>query len=319
MGAIAATAIVCQSWRGFNRAATDAKVGRVDRHLKLSPYAVTLFPGIIFSTAYIAFYVVLGLSALALITVDILVTVPSIRMYLMGYMKWVFFALSLSVVRKVCEVLFNTFLIEKATRGHSWVPYRPVCFSFVYPIMVLCNFPLGILSFIYRSIVVFGCVLVYLVRVDISPLPRKIRFLDFGYSSFLAVVVQGNQQYNLIFQAALTALAPTVYDTWVASSTEDDGKKIEEGRVSVSGDSAKASRLRRLRVRNRLWLAVLLSRNPELASLRRREASADVEEKQRTDSELLLGGALTAAISFRAGHKLVSFEDIYSSSDDGGQ
>jgi len=142
---------------------------------------------------------------------------------------------------------------------------RVSAFSFFYALFLIVNAVFSIYAFASRCCQFFVDVAVrgVMFRVDTTVF---VRLGDPVFESFTAVVHCHGSEFNPIFRVACQLLR-----TLPQHVLPDEGAAEQTA-------AAHSLRLRRIRVRNKLWLVFLLARNPSLAKYRKHQLTADLPE-----------------------------------------
>lgn len=135
---------------------------------------------------------------------------------------------------------------------------------FIVPLTLLSGILLASIRF--AAIIILGAY--YVVRVDLSMFPRRLRRFDLGYEMFMASALLQHRHQNPVWNSFVQC----VQHLHVRDQPSD---ATSEGSVQASNTSAASTAMRRKLAKNRWHLAVTLVNNPGL-SLDRRQRPREV-------------------------------------------
>jgi len=229
-------------------------------------FDASCFPGVLFGTVLIAYNgVILVFGSLTFLVLFFL-CIPRVRSWVIdsGILLAIGFA-AIPIAREISRsyLFHHRSCMMDPTTGE---PSRHLAFSIAFLFSTLVNFVLGVLSSVRRFLLAayFGFVSAF--RFDKSPFPGHFQPFDKTYQSFLALCELSHREYSLLYRAAAKV--------FMELYREILGKRPDAQDATTLAESSPQSQQRqviRLRHRNRMWLAVLLSRNPSLRMWRRRD------------------------------------------------
>mmetsp|Transcript_102983 Transcript_102983/g.322004 ORF Transcript_102983/g.322004 Transcript_102983/m.322004 type:complete len:358 (+) Transcript_102983:153-1226(+) len=226
-----------------------------------SPWKATLFPGILISMTFLAYWC----AVIVVFAVGLAITLLAFHVMdnwfsqVLARVGWAILPVAVAVLIKA--YLIQKLLFEKWLCTAGGYIKHPVLFSLCYSVFSVINIIYGLWYSIMRLVSIWTSATKAVVfRVDRHGGPEhQDPGMDPVYSSLLAVAQLTERRYNPIFRIAVLALCPDV------AELSQDVRQVAGEAVDNCVIEARA---RRLRVRNRFWLWVTLVRNPNLAEFR---------------------------------------------------
>jgi len=225
--------------------------------------AVTTFPAII------AFSIVLSwimgfliCSGTGMATTMLLIYRETVWTFVAPYF-WYYFTY-LAVFFLLREVLLNRVLVNQST---GEIVY-PRFFAFVWVVLMVYNFVLGLTIAIFRVLVMLVYTCVCICFVHFSIFPERLMAFDPGYYSLHVTAYTGYARENPIKKAFISLLVPQVNQKYVREDADSDDEP----------DPKCDPKVRKMKAKARFNLALTLWRNPELKQQRLKEKG---EEKVR--------------------------------------
>jgi len=219
----------------------------------------TTFPGMLVAQAVINLFMAtftIFVAIVLVVTPTVLLIIPGTRPLVLG----VLVSLRFPVLAALVKYALKRWVVDRLLVEHGQ-PVYPAAFSALWVMLVLLNFVqapfLGVFRYIYLA-------LVSLVRssyIHTTILSEKYMSLDPGYFAFISLTFTQSSRRNLLRQCFISSLMPQVH----------------RARGEEPQRAASEQRARRLRMRNKLWLAVTLRNNPELRVLRRRKWEKELQ------------------------------------------
>jgi len=226
-------------------------------HLDASPLHASLLPGILLSLSYLIAVLAIGSTFIVGTAITLFFVLPFYFPVLWAMnSNFVMFLLPFVIVAVLKwfmqSCLFNRWLSDK-----DGDVKHPIGFSLVFTVFSIINLVYGLLFCIVRFCRVLAIQSISVIfRIDRLGFEakdasdkEKALLSDPVHYSFCVFVYHAKKEYHPVFRYAIRALNKSI-------GTASNGEVNTE------------ARLRRLRVRNRFWLAVTLSRNPSLAQFR---------------------------------------------------
>jgi hypothetical protein len=215
--------------------AVDVIGGRVD-------YATT-YPGTLFSTVLLGVVIVF----FCVFTVLAVLCYPSLWLDYVWSMR---FTLMWAAIIMIFLNILKRILLDKVCVVDGEVVH-PRLYACLYVILVIYGFALGLLSAISRLVMLLPFMFVKFHVLSTSMLDSSQVAFDGGYASFLSTVRMHFEMSNPIRRSFLGAMAPQAEQLY--------GEKSPD---------APRPQTRTQLTRNRFWTAYMISKNPELQSLR---------------------------------------------------
>eukprot|EP00929_Paragymnodinium_shiwhaense_P066727 TRINITY_DN33509_c0_g1_i1.p1 TRINITY_DN33509_c0_g1~~TRINITY_DN33509_c0_g1_i1.p1 ORF type:complete len:1378 (+),score=159.29 TRINITY_DN33509_c0_g1_i1:120-4253(+) len=269
LGTWATLNFIIKAWIGYSQHYKAAVRGEFRGEAygaeSLAPWMATLVPGVMLSIAYFAFK--LSMLGFALVASLGLLAQAWNSNLIPSEMIFAFMAPVIAII-VIKNLLIQSFLFEYWWAQLDGTILRPVQFSLGYSTLSIVNiiygFPYAILRLITVTIITTSSTV---FRIDTAGLPSSERLWDPVFASFLSLVRLTESRYHPMFRTAAACLLAEEVQCGTAIPAAD-GRPSEAG-AEDSAVSLKAER-RRLhrRLRNRLWLWVLLHKNPSLRKFR---------------------------------------------------
>lgn len=259
---------VLTTFRGYNRIFHAARRGDYSfqghqdfKYCTYRPDYATYFPGIVFST------VLIGM-ALMFISLFLLFCLATSWNFWLGC--WDFFASYIVwiTITFIITQIIKIFLLDWWCVEDGEI-VRPGTFACFWVMLTVVNFALGLLASVSRFALLLPFAILRFQRLDLTLLDEEFALFDAGFCSFITVVSLAYEQTNPTRISFLRALMPQQSRLY---GPAEKGEAVLEKAAYQDG----ARRYSRP-LRNRLWLGVLLSRNPSLAKYRGRKATEAAE------------------------------------------
>eukprot|EP00927_Polykrikos_kofoidii_P078578 TRINITY_DN7538_c0_g1_i18.p1 TRINITY_DN7538_c0_g1~~TRINITY_DN7538_c0_g1_i18.p1 ORF type:complete len:1709 (-),score=174.54 TRINITY_DN7538_c0_g1_i18:395-5521(-) len=195
-------------------------------------------------------------------------------------------------------------------------PVYPGAFSCCWTLLVFLNFANVLFLAPFRYIYIWGVAVVKTCYIHTTILGETSMRFDAGYYAFLSLTFTQSVQRNLLRRCFISLTMPQSHRRF---SPEPPPESSEQTDCVLGTKNSGFKRSACLRFRNKLWLAVTLTRNPELLALRRR---SEEKELHSLDSLWMRFQTVTDQERLRTTRvqieKQVTFEPRSSSSDEEG-
>eukprot|EP00746_Dinoflagellata_sp_MGD_P150839 gnl/MRDRNA2_/MRDRNA2_82612_c0_seq2.p1 gnl/MRDRNA2_/MRDRNA2_82612_c0~~gnl/MRDRNA2_/MRDRNA2_82612_c0_seq2.p1 ORF type:complete len:1192 (+),score=236.72 gnl/MRDRNA2_/MRDRNA2_82612_c0_seq2:323-3577(+) len=187
------------------------------------------------------------------------------------------------IATKLIIVFLRNVVIDEILNEKGFITW-PMTFASVWVILMILNFAIGLLASICRFFILIPAILYRFNTLDDTMVPDKAVSMDPGYYSLLSLTYTSYEQMNPICRSFITTLNKSAHRLYgPAFLTSDEVRNWDEKEQGSSGqESAQrpmksateqvepappevVKRTHRRRVlRNKLWLAFLLEKNPGL-------------------------------------------------------
>eukprot|EP00746_Dinoflagellata_sp_MGD_P150838 gnl/MRDRNA2_/MRDRNA2_82612_c0_seq1.p1 gnl/MRDRNA2_/MRDRNA2_82612_c0~~gnl/MRDRNA2_/MRDRNA2_82612_c0_seq1.p1 ORF type:complete len:1005 (+),score=173.82 gnl/MRDRNA2_/MRDRNA2_82612_c0_seq1:125-3016(+) len=226
----------------------------------------TLFLGMLMSTMVCGWVFVFGL----------LFSVLSVLMFAELWVKlWQLKVFLLFLIgTKLIITLLRSVVIDKLLNDQGFITW-PICFACVWVVLMILNFAIGLFASVCRFFILIPAILYRFNTLDDTMVPGVLVSIDPGYFSLLSVTYTSYEQMNPICRSFITSLSKTAHRLYAPvfmTSAEVRNWDEQQSLPSTSPDNTveaappeiiKRSHQRRV-MRNKLWLALLLQKNPSL-------------------------------------------------------
>jgi len=231
----------------------------------------TLFLGMLMSTmvfGWLSAFTLLFLTLSLLMFAELWITLWQFRIVLL------FFA-----VTKLVLILLRVLVIDRILNEDGWITW-PMTFTCVWVILMILNFAIGLLASVCRFFILLPFMLLRFNTLDDTMMPALVVNLDAGYYSLLGLTYTSYEQMNPICRSFISSLSPSAHRLYSASyKTNAEVCNWDHGQSSFADDGGEPASAevveraqRRQILRNKLWLAVLLMKNPTLRQSRKSAA-----------------------------------------------
>jgi len=223
---------------------------KMSPHVKLNPLSATIFPGVLFGTVLVGYYLLVVAGAGISVSIGLIVILkPTWEFFWSDLFKYLLPVAMLVFAKQALNYLwFTGFLTDD-----MGTVTRPGLFSIFLAVFTLINTVNAIFfcTFRYVTVCCFGLIYV-LFNIHDTMISET---YDIVYGSFLNLVRLTVCEYHPIYRSALRTICPHVHSGWHAPVLSiEDGTGAGKGTVSR----------KRVNARRYLWLLVTLTNNPEL-------------------------------------------------------
>lgn len=234
-------------------------IGSSQKKLLRNSFSVsTSFPGMFIATVVINFLVaLLMIFTLLVITITpiVLLILPGTQKFMLGLLGLLRFPILAAVVKYLLKVVVVDYLLVEHGQ-----PVYPQFFAPLWLTLILLNFVQAPFFAVFRWGALVVNATLQSTYMHTCAVSEALMSMDPGYFAFIALTFTQSARRNLVRTCFISALMP--------QTTRARGEKPKVDQ-NVDTPEKREERRRRLRIRNKLWVAVTLWNNPELRQSRR--------------------------------------------------
>lgn len=215
-------------------------------------FEASIFPGYVFSTMILAYYLAVGLIAGIMLAASLL-TIPPVRQFAWTKIRSVAGPSLMLILSKVVfqQLVMNRLLYQDGEMKH------PVAFNILFPAQVIVDLLYGAMAGVTRVVMAALVSFVRAFRVD-TPAWHNDLMPDGGHEAFVCMVAVAHREYNPVKRMALRCIAGShLHTAWCWRSGNGNGEEED-------AEQQRRPSKTRARVHARWALALTLARNPSL-------------------------------------------------------